>query len=269
MMASCFKPGCVCLHSHATLSILPLTPVSKFCNGPFEKGMSMAAHLDEAEKQILGALLVDFSSRGLNAEKLSAGYEGPQVSALAAAICAGDEITQVDFDIAFADLENKRFISTGPYAVIDNAPNSGVIFIGGYSRREYAGLTELGYKAARKAPNRPNTTQRTVNNVHISGGNFTNLQLAAGDNTAQKMDVANGESGDTLLKLIGILEGQGLNVSSENRKDLISAIEEASEGNGKNAKSILEKVCGPAWAGMQPVIWPVIGDLVKKSLGLS
>lgn len=228
----------------------------------------MTAHLDEAEKQILGALLVDFSSRGLNSEKLSDGYEGPQVTALAAAICAGDEITQVDFDIAFADLEKKKLINTGPYALIDNPPGSGIIFIGGYSKREYAGLTELGYKTARQAPNRPNAAQRTVNNVHISGGNFTNLQLSAGDHTAQKMDVTNGEAGDVLLKLVGILEGQGITVSPESRKDLISAIEEASDGNGKNAKGLLEKICGPAWAGMQPVIWPVLGDLVRKGLGI-
>jgi len=243
-------------------------PVSTFINGTVIKGMSMAVHLDEAEKQILGALLVDFSSRGLNAEKLSSGYEGPQVSALVAAICDGNEITQVDFDIAFADLEKKRLISTGPYAVIDNPPDSGIIFIGGYSKREYAGLTELGYKTARKAPNRPGTAQRTVNNVNISGGNFTNFQLAAGNGSVQKMDVAAGVDSEVLLKLIGILEGQGITVTPAKRADLISAIEEANEGNGKGAKSLLEKICGPAWLGMQPVIWPVLGEIVKKSLGL-
>ncbi|MGE8174993.1 hypothetical protein [Pseudomonas fluorescens] len=84
----------------------------------------MAVHLDEAEKQILGALLVDFSERALNADHLSAGYEGPLVSDLAAAICAGGDITQVDFDIAFSDIEKKMLISTGPYEVYENDPNS-------------------------------------------------------------------------------------------------------------------------------------------------
>lgn len=228
----------------------------------------MAVHLDEAEKQILGALLADFSDRALTADQLSDGYEGPQVSDLTAAICAGEDVTQVDFDIAFSDLEKKKLISTGPYAVFENDPSSSVMFLGGYSKREYAGLTQLGYKTARQSTNRPNKVHRVVNNVHISGGQFSNLQLAAGNGIVQKMDSESGLDGDVLMKLVAILEKQGQVVSIDQRKDLASAIEEASEGNGKQAKSILEKVCGPAWDSVQPVMWPIVGELVKKSLGL-
>ncbi|MBX4138988.1 hypothetical protein JYG35_20060 [Pseudomonas rhodesiae] len=228
----------------------------------------MAAHLDEAEKQILGALLADFSDRALTADQLSSGYEGPQVSDLTAAICAGGDITQVDFDVAFSDLEKKELIKTGPFALYKNKPGSGVVFIGGYSKREYAGLTQLGYKTARQSPNRPSRVPRIVNNVHISGGQFSNLQLAAGNNVTQKMDSGSGVYGDILTKLVAILEKQGQVVSIDQRKDLASAIEEASEGNGKQAKSMLEKVCGPAWESVQPVMWPIVGELIKKSLGL-
>lgn len=228
----------------------------------------MAVGLDEAEKQILGALLADFSERTLNADDLNRGYEGPQVSALAAAICVGGEITKVDFDIAFSDLEKKKFITTGPYAVFENDPSSSVILIGGYSKREYAGLTALGYKTSRLSPNRPSSTQRVVNNVHISGGQFSNLQLAAGNNIAQRMDSTSGADGEILMKLIGLLESQGQSISLDQRRDLTSAIESANEGDGKEAKSLLEKVCGPAWTSVQPVIWPIFGDLLKKSLGL-
>lgn len=228
----------------------------------------MATHLDEAEKQILGALLADFSDRALTADQLSSGYEGPQVSDLTAAICAGGDITKVDFDVAFSDLEKKKLIKTGPFASYENKPGSGVIFIGGYSKREYAGLTQLGYKTARQSPNRPSRVPRIVNNVHISGGQFSNLQLAAGNNVTQKMDSESGVDSDILMKLVAILEKQGQVVSIDQRKDLASAIEEASEGNGKQAKSMLEKVCGPAWESVQPVMWPIVGELVKKSLGL-
>ncbi len=228
----------------------------------------MAVHLDEAEKQILGALLMDFSDRALTADELSAGYEGPQVSDLTAAICAGGDITQVDFDIAFSDLEKKKLIRTGPYALFENQPGSSVIFVGGYSKKEYAGLTQLGYKTARQSPNRPSRVPRIVNNVHISGGQFSNLQLAAGNSVVQKMDSESGVDGDILMKLVAILEKQGQVVSLDQRKDLASAVEEASEGNGKQAKSILEKVCGPAWESVQPVMWPIFGDIIKKSLGL-
>lgn len=228
----------------------------------------MAVHLDEAEKQILGALLADFSERTLTADQLTDGYEGPQVSDLTAAICAGGGITQVDFDIAFSDLEKKKLISTGPYAVFENDPGSSVMFFGGYSKREYAGLTQLGYKTARQSPNRPSKVHRVVNNVHISGGQFSNLQVAAGSNVTQQMGSTSGVNSDILMKLVAILEKQGEVVSIDQRKDLASVLEAASEGNGKQAKSMLEKVCGPAWESVQPVIWPIVGELVKKSLGL-
>jgi hypothetical protein len=230
--------------------------------------MSVAVHLDEAEKQILGALLADFSERTLTADQLTDGYEGPQVSDLTAAICAGGDITQVDFDIAFSDLEKKKFINTGPFAIFENDPSSSVMFFGGYSKREYAGLTQLGYKTAKQSPNRPNKVHRVVNNVHISGGQFSNLQLSTGNNVTQQMDSTSGVDSDILMKLVAILEKQGQVVSIDQRKDLASALEEASEGNGKQAKSMLEKVCGPAWESVQPVMWPIVGELVKKSLGL-
>lgn len=228
----------------------------------------MAVHLDEAEKQILGALLADFSDRALTADQLTDGYEGPQVSDLTAAICAGGDITQVDFDIAFSDLEKKKLIKTGPFALYENKPDSGVMFFGGYSKREYAGLTQLGYKTARQSPNRPIRVPRVVNNVHISGGQFSNLQLSAGNNVTQKIDSASGVDSDILMKLVSMLEKQGQVVSIDQRKDLASALEEANEGNGKQAKSLLEKVCGPAWESVQPVMWPIFGELIKKSLGL-
>ncbi|WNZ86746.1 hypothetical protein [Pseudomonas sp. P108] len=228
----------------------------------------MAAQLDEAEKQILGALLVDFSERQLDAHELKKIYEGPKVSDLILAICSGDEITKVDFDIAFDDLAKKKFIKTGPWRPYENQPSSGFIMVGGYSLKEYACLTELGYKTARQAPNRPAKSQRIVNNLHISGGQFTHLQLAAGEVINQKIQSSTGTDTDILAKLINILETQGQHVSLEQKTELSTAINHANEGNGKAAKTSLEKVCGPIWNSVQPVMWPIIGDLIKKSLGL-
>lgn len=56
----------------------------------------MAGQLDEAAKQILGTLLVDFTERGLTARDLDKGYEGPLIVALATAVCNIDDINQVD-----------------------------------------------------------------------------------------------------------------------------------------------------------------------------
>jgi hypothetical protein len=228
----------------------------------------MTAHLDEAEKQILGALLVDFNEQELGANELKKGYKGPKLTELNQAICTDDDITQTDFDIAFKDLEKKKLIKTGPLRAYENQPGSNIFIAGMYSLREYVGLTELGYKTARKAPNRPANSQRIVNNVHISGGQFTNMQLAAGETITQRLDSTSGADGDILVKLIEILEKQGQIVSTDQRNELIAAIHQAKEGNGKTAKSLLEKVCGPAWDSAQPVMWPILGELLKQSLGL-
>ncbi|MFJ5296706.1 hypothetical protein ACIQAL_09295 [Pseudomonas sp. NPDC088368] len=228
----------------------------------------MALVLDEAEKQILGALLVDFGEQRREANDLRSAYEGPRVSQLAAAICAGD-ITQVDFDLAFRDLEKKKLIRSGPFALYDNAPNSGITIIGGYSRREYASLTESGYKSAKQTSNRPSKPQRSVtHNVHISGGSFSNFQLSTGDNVKQNMSIDSATSNETLAKIIEILESKGDKVSVDDRAELVSAIDEANDGNGGGAKRLLEKVCGPAWTALQPVIWPFFGQILKKSLDL-
>ncbi|MBJ2066738.1 hypothetical protein [Serratia odorifera] len=229
----------------------------------------MAGQLDEAAKQVLATLLADFVDRGLSAEELKGGYEGPQIEVLATAVCNVEDITKVDFEIAFGDLEKNKLVRTGPRVAFDNDSNSSLIFIGSYSKREYAYLSEEGYKAARKAPNRPQQrVQRVVNNVHISGGQFSNLQLAAGEYVQQSMNVSNGADSDIVSQLISILENQGIQVTAEQRIDVESAVAEANQGNAGTAKSFLEKVCGPMWSGVQPVIWPIIGEVVKKNLGL-
>ncbi|EMT3706936.1 TPA: hypothetical protein ACPT0V_003374 [Escherichia coli] len=229
----------------------------------------MAGQLDEAAKQILGTLLADFTDRGLSAQDLKKRYIGPKVEALATAVCNIDEITKVDFEVAFQDLEKTRLIGTGPREMIDpNKFGHGLVFIGSVSKREYAYLTEQGYKEARKSPNRPHRVQRVVNNIHISGGQFENLQLSAGENVQQTMSVSSGTDDGVISKLISILESQGHVVTTDNRKDIAAAVTAANEGDGKEAKSLLTKVCGPVWESVQPVMWPIVGELVKKSLGI-
>ncbi|WP_048606172.1 hypothetical protein [Providencia rettgeri] len=229
----------------------------------------MAGQLDEAAKQILGTLLADFTDRDLNASDLKKGYEGPTMEALATAVCNSDDITKVDFEVAFGDLEKSKLIKTGPMVAYDNKPGSSFFIVGAYSKREYAYLSEEGYKAARKAPNRPARVNKVVTHLHISGGQFGNLQLATGDGAQQSMTVNNvGTDSDIVMKLIAILEEQGHIINSEERSEIETAVSEASNGNAGTAKELLAKVCGPMWNSLQHVMWPIVGELVKKSLGL-
>lgn len=228
----------------------------------------MAGQLDEAAKQILGTLLADFSDRGLTAGDLKNGYEGPKIESLATAVCNASDINTVDFEVAFSDLEKSKMIKTGPMAMYDNDHSSGFIFIGSYSKREFVYLTEAGYKESRKVPNRPQRVQRIVNNLTITGGHFSNTQLGQGEVVSQDQNITTGSDSEIVAKLIAILEEQGQVVNSEQRSDITAAVAAANDGDGKEAKSLLTKVCGPVWESVQPVMWPIVGELIKKSLGL-
>ncbi|HAS0820677.1 TPA: hypothetical protein I3317_000416 [Enterobacter cloacae subsp. cloacae] len=228
----------------------------------------MAGQLDEAAKQILGTLLADFTDRGLTAQDLKNGYEGPKIEALATAVCGVADFTTVDFEVAFGDLEKANMVKTGPMAMYNNDSNSSVIIIASYSKREYVYLTEAGYKESRKAPNRPQRVQRIINNLTITGGHFSNTQLSQGESFTQTQSITSGTDSEIVEKLIAILEETGQVVSSEQSSDIAAAVAAAKEGDGKQAKSLLSKVCGPVWESVQPVMWPIIGELVKKSLGL-
>ncbi|MDP8607168.1 hypothetical protein [Serratia marcescens] len=229
----------------------------------------MAGQLDEAAKQILGTLLADFTDRELTANDLKSGYEGPKIEALTTAVCNVADFTTVDFDVAFSDLEKGKLIKTGPMEMYDNDRNSSVIIIGSYSKREYVYLTEAGYKESRKVPNRPQRVQRIVNNLTITGGQFSNMQLGQGESLNQSMNVTmNNSDSEIVEKLISILEKHGHPVDGSQRADIIAAIAAANDGDGRGAKSLLTKVCGPVWESVQPVMWPIVGELVKRSLGL-
>ncbi|EPL8953944.1 MULTISPECIES: hypothetical protein [Klebsiella] len=229
----------------------------------------MAGQLDDAAKQILGTLLADFSDRGLTAQDLKKGYEGPNIEALATAVCSVADFTSVDFEVAFGDLEKAKMIKTGPMAMYDNdRRNSAVFIMGSYSKREFVYLTEAGYKESRKIPNRPQRVQRIVNNLTITGGHFSNTQLGQGEAVSQTQAITTSSDTEIVAKLISILESQGQVVNNDQRSDIEAAVAAANEGDGKEAKSLLAKVCGPVWESVQPVMWPIVGELVKKSLGL-
>lgn len=228
----------------------------------------MPSQLDDVSKQILGTLLADFTDRSLTAKELKSGYEGPKMDALATAVCNAGDFTTVDFDVAFSDLEKAKMLRTGPRAFIDNKPDSSVVFLGTYSKREYACLTEAGYKASRLAPNKPARINRVVNNITISGGEFTNLQLSAGEKIEQNMTSNVTSDTETVSRLIAVLEAQGIVLDDDSKQDITNAVTEAELGNAGKAKSLMVKVCGDAWSNVQPLAWGILGDLVRKSLDL-
>jgi hypothetical protein len=95
------------------------------------------------------------------------------------------------------------------------------------------------------------------------------MQLGQGENLNQSMNVINTSSDSEIVeKLISILEQQGQSIDAARRADIAAAVAAANDGDGKGAKSLLAKVCGPVWESVQPVMWPIVGELVKRSLEL-
>ena len=106
--------------------------------------------VEQVSKQILAYLLNDFQGRDLSAESLHQSYVGVSLSDLKQKCFDADNTTTtVDFDLALKDLEGEGLVATGPMVPYENPPNSSVVVIGLFSKREYVYLTAKGYKAAR------------------------------------------------------------------------------------------------------------------------
>ena len=128
------------------------------------------AKLDSLAKEILADVLADFRDKKLGSEALRDGYIGAPLFNIEEKYCGKEGTGKVDFDLALKELETNNFVNTGPMEPYKSDPNSGILIIALFSKREYVYLTEKGYRAAQqsKSPVRP--TARTT--VNISGGNF-------------------------------------------------------------------------------------------------
>ena len=112
--------------------------------------------VEELKTAILKHLVTDFASRQLTLSDLSDGYVGVNVVELTQRCC--DTVvgaSSVDFDVALKDLEDGHLVNTGP---MDVSRVPGIIAV--FSTREYAFLTEKGYKAAKNTMSKKTPSTR-------------------------------------------------------------------------------------------------------------
>jgi len=102
--------------------------------------------LDLLSRKIIQDLKDRFVEAGHGSDALHIGYEGVPIKQLAERVRNDTGASQVDFDISLKHLEERNFITTGPLAAHDHQPGSGVFILGLYSKREYACVTEDGYR---------------------------------------------------------------------------------------------------------------------------
>jgi hypothetical protein len=148
-----------------------------------QKSMS---NVEQLSQNLLRSLLSDFSDRRLTAKNLCDGYLGLDIPSLVATHSTAAAASPVDFELALKELEDGELVDTGPIAAYDNPPNSGVLVIGIYSKREYVYLTEKGYKAAQKALEKRVSTPAAPR-LHISGGHFHQSPIGVGTHITQSI----------------------------------------------------------------------------------
>lgn len=228
----------------------------------------MATRLDSASLAVLKFLLDDFEERKLERKDLQEHYEGPKLPQMQEAITQAGDVSTVDFDLAIDELEAAKLINTGPYQAFDNDPSSSVIIIASYSLREYACLSESGYKTARQAfKNQPKApTPRP--SVHISGGTFHQTQLGFGENTNQNMRIEISNDNEALTKLITLYEESIGQANDKTKHEIASLVEAAKTGNLPEVKPKFSILFGNAVEGVKAVAWGIITAIITSKLNM-
>ena len=221
--------------------------------------------LDDLAKHILADVLADFRARNLGTEALSEGYVGASMVALEMKYCANGSHSKVDFDLAMKELEESKFVDTGPMVPYENTPGSQVVVIAIFSKREYVYLTEKGYRAAQRPAAKPRSPAPSV---HISGGTFHQSPIGIGGtvNQAVTFNIDNdSEVIDYLAKLCALHDPS---FGEECRRDITALVTTAKTGDLAKTKPIFQRVFGVATEATKQVAWGVITAYVSKQLGL-
>jgi hypothetical protein len=169
---------------------------------------------DPAVTAILAALIADFSARGLSADDLRGGYQGPAPADLRQQCLVLGDFGGVEYNLARKSLISANLVKTGPMKMLDNDPNSSVLFIGFRSEEKFTFLTETGYQQAnRLRTSKPRAVSAAAQHVHISGGTFNNSPIGIGNDVAQTLNLNAAGTDQLIAKL---------------REEVLSRIDDAS-----------------------------------------
>jgi len=224
--------------------------------------------LDVAAEAILMSLLKNFTQRTLDSHALKKGYIGPFISAIEQEILASGLYTKVDFDLALKQLEERKYVGTGPWKAYENDPYSSVVIIGGYSVREYVYLTEHGYRRAKPSPSSRDSSQSKPS-VHISGGTFNQSQIGIGNDVHQHLSVDVSNDAATVDYLVDLLKRSGQSIDATARSDITEMINNANAGDLAAVKPQFQRLFGTAVEGIKQVAWSVIAAIITKQIGMS
>jgi|GEM_PF-647139 len=223
--------------------------------------------LDTLSRAILGELKAHFLAAGLTAQDLFEGYIGVPIKQLSEKLNETDRVSQVDFDLSLKALEDGKFVETGPMVPYENNPGSGVFVVAIYSKREYAYLTEAGYRVQTQpekiAPHRGSATQ-----IHISGGNFHQSPIAVGEQVTLQQRNENLNDAEIVADLARLLSDSGVQVDNASREDLKRLVATAQQGNLTETRPIFQKIFGLATETVKQAAWGILTAVITKQMGL-
>lgn len=223
--------------------------------------------LDSLAREILADVLTDFRERNLGFTELQRGYEGASLPALTRKFCEDGGASRVDFDLAMKELETTKLVGTGPMEPYENDPNSGVVILAIFSKREYVHLTEKGYRAAQQAKPAAKAVAAR-NSVHISGGTFHHSPIGVGDRIVQSADVNTEGQSEVVNYLLELLARSGAKADDTARSEVARLVEVTGKGDLAEAKPIFQRLFGEATDGVKQVAWGVVSTIASKCLGL-
>lgn len=221
--------------------------------------------VDDLARELLAEIAADFLEKKLGSDALSKEYIGPSINALEARYCASGTYSRIDFDLALKQLEENKYVKTGPMVPYENTPGSSLFIMAIFSKRDFVYLTEKGYKAAQKSPSKPTVPSPTV---HISGGNFHQSPIGIGSTVNQSVSF-NLDSDSEVVEYLDKLLAQHNPAAGENSKtDIIELVATAKTGDLAKTKPIFQRIFGAVKETAKQLAWGVITAYVTKQLGL-
>ena len=221
--------------------------------------------VDDLAKQILVDVVADFRAKNLGSQALSDGYVGVSIVALEMKFCADGSHSKVDFDLALKELEENKFVDTGPMVPYENEPGSPVVVIAIFSKREFVYLTEKGYKAAQKSAERPRSLAPSV---HISGGTFHQSPIGIGSAVDQAVHFNISNDSEVIEYLAKLLALHDPSSCEESKRAVTELVNTAKTGDLGKAKPIFQRLYGGAKETIKQAAWGVITAYVSKQRGL-
>jgi hypothetical protein len=256
-VASQLPPGLVVTSFH----LAPVEPVPEIGLG--SAIIPAMSNIDRFSQQLLRSLCDDFRGKELGANALGKDYVGLSVAQMKSVL---DPSLHVDFDLALKDLEQRGLISTGPMVPYQNEPGSAVFVFGVFSKREYAYLTEEGYKAA-QAPSAGGKSGGAPK-VTITGGHFHQSPIGIGREVTQTTTFHIEDDTEAVEGLLRLLESQGQLIDSITRKETQELVAHAGAGNLARAKPLFQKLFGLAGETLKQTAWGVLVGIVTKQMGI-